>query len=82
MSGDKMMKVSFITEPELHIGKPQILFEGKFQEGYLWGRSFDIFPDGKRFIMITEREQEMKKTQIHVAINWLEELKRLVPSRK
>jgi serine/threonine-protein kinase len=82
ISGDKMMKVSFITEPELHVGKPQILFEDKFQEGYLWGRNFDIFPDGKRFIMLTEREQEIKKTQIHVAINWLEELKRLVPSGK
>jgi len=79
-SGDKMMAVSFLTEPELRVGKPQLLFEGRYLGGAPWGRNYDIAPDGERFIMITDEEQKQKPTQIKVILNWSKELKRLVPS--
>ncbi len=81
-SGSKMMAVSFITEPELRVGSPKLLFEGKYFGGSLWGRNYDIAPDGTRFLMITDEGQIEKSTQINIILNWSEELKRLDLSEK
>jgi serine/threonine protein kinase/Tol biopolymer transport system component len=81
-SGDKMMAVSFITEPELRVGKPKLLFEGRYKGGWPWGRNYDIAPDGTRFIMITDEDPKLKPMQINVVLNWTEELKRLDLSEK
>jgi serine/threonine protein kinase/Tol biopolymer transport system component len=81
-SGNKMMAVSFITEPELRVGEPRLLFEGKYYGGAPWGRNYDISPDGARFIMITDESQSEKPTQINLILNWAEELKRLAPSEQ
>jgi eukaryotic-like serine/threonine-protein kinase len=45
-------------------------------------RQFDITPDGKRLIGIVSagRLEAGEVSQIHVVLNWFEELKRLVPS--
>ena len=80
VSGNKMMAVSFITEPGLRVGKPRLLFEGRYKGGWPWGRNYDIAPDDKRFIMITVEEQKEKPTQINMILNWSEELKRIVPA--
>jgi serine/threonine-protein kinase len=77
ISGDRVMVVSFIAEPELSVGKPQLLFEGKYFAGTIWGRNYDIAPDGNRFIMITDEEQKQKLTQMNIILNWAEELKNL-----
>jgi Tol biopolymer transport system component len=81
-SGGKMMAVSFVTEPELRVGKPRLLFEGKYFRGAPWGRNYDIAPDGTRFIMITDESQSEQPTQINVVLNWSEELKRTVSSEQ
>jgi serine/threonine protein kinase/Tol biopolymer transport system component len=81
-SGDKMMAVSFVTEPGLRVGKPRLLFEGKYFGGAPWGRNYDISPDGTRFIMITDESQSERPTQINLILNWAEELKRLIPSEQ
>jgi hypothetical protein len=45
------------------------------------GRTFDIAPDGRRFLMIKEGAGEgAAPPQIVVVQNWLEELRRLVPT--
>ncbi len=81
-SGNKMMAVSFISEPELRVGEPKLLFEGKYLGGPPWGRNYDIAPDGTRFIMITDEGQIVKSTQINVILSWSEELKNFDPSGK
>ncbi len=79
-NGDKMMAVAIETEPELSIGTPRLLFEGRFLPGPPWApRNYDISPDGQRFLMI-KREQDLAPTEIIVILNWFEELKRLVPT--
>ena len=80
-NGDKMMAVAIETEPELSVGKPRLLFEGRFLEaGPLHlRRSYDVSSDGQRFLMI-QREQDLVPTEIVVILNWFEELKRLVPT--
>ena len=48
------------------------------------GRTYDVSPDGKRFLMIKDAgtpSQASAPTSIVVVRNWVEELKRLVPVR-
>ena len=81
-NGDKMMAVAIETEPELSVGTSRLLFEGRFlpvPSGDDPGSSYDISPDGQRFLMI-QREQDLVPTEIIVVLNWFEELKRLVPT--
>ncbi len=37
-------------------------------------------PDGHRFLTIQESDEELRRTEIHVVLNWIEALERLVPS--
>jgi Tol biopolymer transport system component len=80
-SGPKMMAVPVETQPTVRTGRPQVLFEGDYRgvssrpPGYQY---YDISPDGQRFVMIKESGQQ--EGQIHVILNWFEELKRLVPT--
>jgi len=81
-NGDQMMAVVIETEPELSVGTPRLLFEGRFLpvlSGDDPGGSYAISPDGERFLMI-KREQDLVPTEIIVILNWFEELKRLVPT--
>ena len=39
----------------------------------------ELPPDGRRFLMRKTLVQEQAPTQIHVVLNWFEELKRRVP---
>ncbi|MHC4174450.1 MAG: TolB family protein, partial [Planctomycetota bacterium] len=80
--GDKLFKVSIITEPTVQVGSPELLFEGRFMaSSHLWGRNYDISPQGDFFILIEEGEMQ-PSAQINVVVNWFEELKRLVPPGK
>jgi hypothetical protein len=45
---------------------------------YGYGRTYDITPDGRRFVMVKEMNPPPRR--IAVVLNWFEELKRLVPS--
>jgi len=81
-TGYKLFKVSIITEPAVQVGSPELLFEGRFYgSSFLWGRNYDISPQGDFFILIEEGETQ-PATQINVVLNWSEELKRLAPPRK
>ena len=58
--------------------------EGYFTSpGGLVGRTYDIAPDGQRFLMIKEgggADQTAAPPQIIIVQHWVEELKRLVPT--
>jgi hypothetical protein len=45
--------------------------------------NYDISPDGKRFVMVEEPQEASASgpARIHVILNWLDELKRRVPTR-
>jgi hypothetical protein len=47
-------------------------------------RDYDITPDGERILMIVPADEpglENARPQIHVVLNWFEELKARVPAR-
>ena len=82
-NGDKMMAAAVETKPTFAAAKPNLLFEGHYETGlYPSLANYDVSPDGQRFLMIKSSEQETAATQINVVLNWLEDLKRRVPTGK
>ncbi len=79
--GDQVIAVSFDPGgPSPRLGKPRLLFEGRYAPGFGYGRRYDLAPDGKRFLMVQLGEPPAPHTQYNVVLNWFEELKRLVPT--
>ncbi len=76
-NGQALMVVSIKTEPTFTQGSPAVLFTGNYLTGPAT-QQYDVTPDGQRFLMI--RQELAERTQIHVVLNWFEELKRLVPT--
>jgi Tol biopolymer transport system component len=76
-SGNKMMVVNIESQSNLAVGKPRLLFERP--PSPLPMSSFDVTPDGQRFLMIQAGEQQAEVDQINVVLNWFEELKERVP---
>ena len=72
--GDKMLAVPIASTPTLSAGKPSVLFEGKFAEG------FDVAPDGQRFVLIQRIEAQNTADQIRVLLAWFDELKHVATS--
>jgi Tol biopolymer transport system component len=77
-SEDKLMAVAIPAEQELAIGTPRIVFEESYVSFPGGGNSYDVSPDGRRFLMV-RRGQKTVPTRIHIVLNWLEELKKQAP---
>ncbi len=74
--GDKMLMVDVETKPTFRPGRPRTLFEGRFLDSY------DVSPDGARFLMIKEDAAELGPAHVKVVLNWFEEVKRRVPGAR
>jgi eukaryotic-like serine/threonine-protein kinase len=76
-NGDSLMAVAVETKPIFKPGKAELLSQGKYAP------SWDISPDGKRFLMMKESGATTSEAEgprkINVVLNWFEELKRRVP---
>ena len=72
-----LMAVAVETEPRFQAGIPQLLFEdtGFLQE---FGRTYDISPDGQRFLIVKQDESAL--SELVIVENWFEEIRRLVPT--
>jgi hypothetical protein len=77
---DKWMVVSISTEPEFSAGIPQVVFEGPYIN--VSGLSYDVSPDGQRFLVLQPEYDDSQVRELHVVTNWFEELKQLAPRRK
>ena len=45
--------------------------------------NYDVTPDGQRFLMLRPISQKNEPvTEIHVVLNWSEDLKRLAPAKQ
>jgi hypothetical protein len=67
--------VTIATTPEVKAGKPEFLFEAKHTKLRSGRRSYDVTPDGQRFLMISGHDKQASATQIHVVLEWFEDLK-------
>ena len=87
ISGGRAVAVTIETEPTFRAGTPTTLFELPPFYGAFFARTtrqWDIAPDGTRFLIVNAGDSaatnEPARMQMIVAINWFEELKRLVPT--
>ena len=77
-----MMVVPVETAPNFIAGEPTLLFERPY---YLFAsrRTYDVSPDGRRFLMVKEGavrpDADVQGPRINVVLNWSEELKARVP---
>jgi eukaryotic-like serine/threonine-protein kinase len=85
-NGDAMMAVAVETAPTFKAGLPKELFRGNYSSYY--GHSWDIRPDGKKFLMIQPPASTQAaptaaapRPKINIVVNWFEELKQRVPTK-
>lgn len=79
----RMMAVDVTLGHVFTAGRARVLWEAMRARypGGTGGRTYDVSPDGRRFLMIQQRDSAPQPPVTHVVLvqNWLEELKRLVP---
>jgi hypothetical protein len=79
------MAVATTLEPRFTPGRPVALF--RYAGVYRMSGTaiaYDVHPDGKRFIMVSEAEgagDAGMRQQVNVVLNWFEELERVAPAR-
>lgn len=84
LSSGKLTAVSVQADPTFAPGNPEVILEKTYYSGggATLGRTYDISPDGTRFLMIQEggADGELASRQVLLVQNWLDELQRLVPT--
>ena len=64
--------------------KPQPVVKGAVPVRGFAGRHYDVSADGQRFLILKDaaplNKQNSVAPEIHVVLNWIEELKRLLPT--
>ena len=80
--GDKMMVADVSITADFSAARPRPLFEGRYEVSFVvpGARFYDVSPDGQRFLML-KSDAATAPRQLHLIVNWFEELKRLVPLR-
>jgi len=81
----KILSSDFAAEengsPEFSASRPRKLFRRPVSSSAPT-RNYDVSPDG-RFLILTPYDPPTEKvTELHVILNWFEELKRLAPTKK
>jgi serine/threonine protein kinase len=79
-NGRKWMVVSYSTGSAFTPNIPKVLFEGDYVN--VGGRSYDVSPDGQRFLLVKSNGESKAHTQLNVVTNWFEELRRKVPKTR
>ena len=82
MNGTQLMAVDVETDPTFRPGTPRLLFDGGFNTGIGRVPAYDVSTDSQRFLMVQNAASAdgAAPATITVVLNWLEELKRLVPA--
>jgi len=81
-SGDRIMVVAVEADPAFSAENPRVLLTVDYVDRATTFPSFDISPDGERFLVVKEigRIEEVSgPTELIVVENWFEELRRLAP---
>jgi eukaryotic-like serine/threonine-protein kinase len=73
-----MFAVDVRTSPTLAVGTPHQLFEGRFIGGVDIGRTWDVSPNGKRFLLVRGDHVLAHSSELIVVQNWINELNRTV----
>jgi eukaryotic-like serine/threonine-protein kinase len=77
-NGNKMMAVAVSTSGGFSAAPPRLLFEDEYAQSSRRETNYDVSTDGQRFLMV-KSEGKKPPTELHLIVNWFEELKRRVP---
>jgi Tol biopolymer transport system component len=80
--GAQMIAVPVFTASSVTLGKPSVLFEGRYDVDPFNGdaTNYDVAGDGQRFVMVRPAADPARSLlQLNVVVNWYEELKRMAP---
>jgi eukaryotic-like serine/threonine-protein kinase len=85
-NGNAVMAVSVKTSPTFIFETSRTLFQGTYVSSVNSPASrdfgtWDISPDGQRFLMLRESSAGSGPRKINIVVNWLEELKQRVPTK-
>jgi serine/threonine-protein kinase len=75
-----MTRVPIQTAPTFSAGTPTTLFATRYNSAAA-GRTYDVSPDGQRFLMIKNNVGTEQAPTMVVVLNWLEELKARLPAK-
>jgi len=73
--GREWMVVEYDASPDFTPGPPRLLFDGDYVN--VSGFSYDVSPDGERFLLLRRHGKAEKLTRLNVVTNWFGELDRL-----
>ena len=76
--GSKIYVVEIMPGPEFRATVPRVLFDGPFVNPLDW--SYDVSPDGKRFLVVENKELEKASTELIVITNFFDHVRRRVAS--
>ena len=71
-NGNSWMEVSITTQPAFSIGERRLLFTGLYIN--VPGFSYDISPDGQKFLLLKPVSQERTANRLKVIKNWFQEV--------
>jgi serine/threonine-protein kinase len=74
LDGDRMMAVEITTAPTFKAGAPRRLFEGRYAFSLTTSAAYDVTSDGQRFLRVQPLYPDPPVNQIHIVLNWFEEL--------
>jgi len=75
-NGNRIMAVQVKYEEDFDYGKPDLLIEGAYPKSPFDITNFDISQNGDTFLML--KPVSTGKKEIHIIVNWFEELKELM----
>jgi dipeptidyl aminopeptidase/acylaminoacyl peptidase len=79
--GNSLVATDVQTTPTVAFGNPVVLVPEIVHGLALSERWYDITPDGRRLLVGVPQRSDPRSREVHVVLNWTQELKRLVPSR-
>jgi Tol biopolymer transport system component len=85
-NGNAVIAVSAKTSPTFIFETPRTLFQGTYvssvnSAGSRDSTTWDISPDGKKFLMMKQSSAGEGLRKILIVLNWLEELKKRAPGK-
>jgi len=75
-----MMVVPIDTRSPVTVGTPHVVFERQYYRTLPGTRTHSIAADGSRLLMIKTNDTTTRADQLHVVLNWYDELRRLLPA--
>ena len=68
------------TVGDIRRENPVLLFRGEGFFFQTFARTYDVSPNGKRFLMISQMATNESQPDVVMVENWFDDLKRLVPT--